>query len=148
MNSKIDNQSVIARINEAKDCTGFSVYQLAKESGLDGSNLKKQMNGQVGFSHGALSKIARALNVSLDWLKTGEGEMYEQRPMSAEEMMQVTNRYGMHVVGDNAVQNNGTAASSVTVSLEAEVAALKARLEEKDKQIEMLLGLLRSNTNK
>ena len=75
MSSKIDNKSIIARINKAKDSHGVSVYQLAKESGLDGSNLKKQMNGQVGFSHGALSKIARALNVSLVWLEKGIGDM-------------------------------------------------------------------------
>ena len=126
----------------------MSINAFAKSIGVDAGNLNRCIHGKSAVSDYLLMKIAHAYHVSLDWLKTGEGEMYEQRPMSAEEMMQVTNRYGMHVVGDNAVQNNGTAASSVTVSLEAEVAALKARLEEKDKQIEMLLGLLRSNTNK
>ena len=136
----------LGRINIVRN--NMSINAFAKSIGVDAGNLNRCIHGKSAVSDYLLMKIAHAYHVSLDWLKTGEGEMYEQRPMSAEEMMQVTNRYGMHVVGDNAVQNNGTAASSVTVSLEAEVAALKARLEEKDKQIEMLLGLLRSNTNK
>lgn len=143
------NELKIKRINQVMEDMGYTTYRLSLESGIDRGNLAKQLSGKQTITDKTLSKIARALSVSLDWLKTGEGEMYEQRPMSAEEMMQVTNRYGMHVVGDNAVQNNGSAASAGTLlSLEAEVAALKARLEEKDKQIEMLLGLLRSNSNK
>ena len=139
----------IERIKKLRDLKGLTTYGLSKSIGVDSGNFSKSMNGKGNISEYVLMKIASTYHVSLDWLKTGEGEMYEQRPMSTEEMMQVTNRYGMHVVGANAVQNNGTAASSGTLlSLEAEVAALKARLEEKDKQIEMLLGLLRSNNNK
>ena len=65
----------IMRINDAMTEKGYTAYRLSKETGIGSGNLSAQLNGKQKITNATLSKIARALNVSLDWLEKGIGDM-------------------------------------------------------------------------
>jgi transcriptional regulator with XRE-family HTH domain len=58
---------------------GISQAEFAKALDLKPSTISEIMNGRTkSFNHEVLLKIKNLYNVNLDWLLTGEGEMYLQ----------------------------------------------------------------------
>lgn len=59
--------------------------QLADKIHISRSNLAGIENGSVNLSERVANDISREFNVNLEWLKTGEGEMFKE-PNSPEEL--------------------------------------------------------------
>lgn len=71
----------IERINKIVEYYGISKNSLAKASGLASSNMSKMMSGEQPISDKTLGKIVEAYpQISLQWLKTGEGDMLLKNP--------------------------------------------------------------------
>jgi transcriptional regulator with XRE-family HTH domain len=60
------------RVRAAAQVEGMNIKQLAERSGIPYRTAQDYLSGKRRWSAGAISQIARALNVSCDWLLTGE----------------------------------------------------------------------------
>lgn len=65
-----------ARFREALKGSGLTLEDLAEQIDLSVSGVKKWLYGQSDPSLSAVARAATALNVSLDWLAYGRGEMH------------------------------------------------------------------------
>lgn len=76
------------RLREALEVRQMSMAALAEAAGLPYRSVQNYAAGEQAPGASALLKIKRATNVSIDWLLTGEGEMFSpneksvSRPMS------------------------------------------------------------------
>lgn len=90
---------------EQKEC---SVSGFAKKVGIDPSNLQKKLKGMQPFTAKDLYKISTSLNISVDWLKTGVGEM---RRVAMPEVGNISNVH--HFA--NSILSTGNNSGSVLV---------------------------------
>ncbi len=67
---------VIERLNTVIDQLCVAPSELAKRSDIDASNFSKMLKGAQSITKKTLKKIADANHINLDWLLTGEGEMF------------------------------------------------------------------------
>lgn len=67
------DESIKKRIEVLRRKRGVTASRFAKECGVDQGNFSRALNGKGGFSEVVLMKIAKATNVTFDWLLTGCG---------------------------------------------------------------------------
>lgn len=67
------DESIRKRIEVLRRKRGVTASRFAKECGVDQGNFSRALNGKGGFSEVVLMKIAKATNVTFDWLLTGCG---------------------------------------------------------------------------
>lgn len=66
-------QQIVARLNEAKKNKGWTLKQLAEQSGLSQGTVNKIMSGELQkIKNDKLAKLAEALEVSIEWLQGSE----------------------------------------------------------------------------
>lgn len=75
MNNK---QDIAIRIREIIHKKGMSITQFATGAKIDQSNLSSILNGKRSIGSGVISKIALAYDINIEWLTSGEGEMYKR----------------------------------------------------------------------
>lgn len=96
MNSEIEN-GLKARIRHCADVAG-SGDALARKSGVPRRTLENYLSGRSEPKASGLAAIAKAVDVSLDWLILGEGPMHA----AAVEMYATTRRGAEAAVADNS----------------------------------------------
>lgn len=72
----MDQSDIIDRIESFLEIDGSSTNSFAKIAGLDPGNLTKMLAGKQKITDNTLRKISNAHDISFEWLKYGEGEMY------------------------------------------------------------------------
>lgn len=77
-NTTVRNAEINARLSEALDKIGMSPGTLAKQAGLDPSNMAKMARGKLTISVKTLRAIERNSPISSFWLQTGRGEMFKE----------------------------------------------------------------------
>jgi len=75
---------IIDRIESFLELEGSSTNSFAKIAGLDPGNLTKMLAGKQKITDNTLRKISNAHDISFEWLKYGEGEMYVNNKPSPE----------------------------------------------------------------
>lgn len=70
---------VVYRIETVLELDGSSTTSFARRAGIDPGNLAKMLAGKQTITDGTLRKLSDAYGVSFEWLKYGEGEMYEPK---------------------------------------------------------------------
>lgn len=79
----------------------------AKATGIDPSNMQKKLKGAQPFTEKDLYKIS-TIGVSFDWLKTGNGDMYEQKQPTTQIV---------HIQGNNSAASvNGDAYANANIN--------------------------------
>lgn len=74
----MDNkQDIPLRIKEIIHKKGLSITNFAAGAKIDQSNLSSILNRKRSIGSGVISKIALAYDINVEWLTTGEGEMYK-----------------------------------------------------------------------
>lgn len=68
------------RIKQARKARNYTQKALADKIGISNAALSKIESGVNNPARSTLMSIASALNVSLKWLETGEGEMFLPQP--------------------------------------------------------------------
>lgn len=68
------------RIKQARKARNYTQKALADKIGISDAALSKIESGVNNPARSTLMSIASALNVSLAWLETGEGEMFLPQP--------------------------------------------------------------------
>jgi transcriptional regulator with XRE-family HTH domain len=69
---KAKDADLIERINLARSAAGLNIKELAKRAGVPSGTLAKYLSGYHALPARVLPGIATALDVSADWLLTGE----------------------------------------------------------------------------
>lgn len=73
LNSVNERLDYLIKIKEMSDA------KFMRETGTN--NIGKMRSGKLAITEGTISKICQSLGVSYDWLKYGEGNMYENNPL-------------------------------------------------------------------
>lgn len=79
------------RIDEVIRCEGLKKVEFAERLKIDQSYVTQLINGRRNPSARLLDDISEKFGISLQWLETGEGEMYGARSSRALDV--VTERY-------------------------------------------------------
>lgn len=74
----MDKSIVINNINKLVDDSNLSRGAFADMVGIPRSNFSKILNGNYPCGEGVINKIVLATKVRKEWLKTGEGNIYEE----------------------------------------------------------------------
>lgn len=64
------------RLKRLIDDHAISQNEIARRCVIQQGNLSKMLNGKQTITKKTLMKVCKVLNVSLDWLENGVGEMY------------------------------------------------------------------------
>lgn len=64
------------RVKEVRDAVGLTMVAFGEKIGIGSSSVSKIEKGVVGLTDSIAKLICREFKVSLDWLRTGEGEMF------------------------------------------------------------------------
>ena len=124
----MDTQEEIrGRMSETLNTLGVTTHKAAALSGVANGNLNRQLSGKQTITPRTVAKIARALGVSYDWLLNGVGDMMDKccpPPIDGEKQ--------------STAQSNEEAIEALRKDIEF----LKQQIEEKDKQIALLLEML------
>lgn len=67
------------RIKAARKARGITQVQIKNACGISSGNLSEIENDKVSPTSNALLALKRILNVSVDWLLTGEGSMFPEQ---------------------------------------------------------------------
>lgn len=119
--------SVLQRVNEFIDKSNLSITGLSKKLGMSQPTLHYQMRGERTLSLATVSALLDCFpEISAEWLLRGKGEMF----LPSVTVSDSSNT----VVGNHNTGNNSGGLSESFV---------KSLLEEKDKQIQTLLELLK-----
>ena len=70
------------RIKEIRKYLGLTLDTFGSRSGITSSGLSKIERGLSGVSDQTVRSICREFKVSEDWLRTGEGDMFDQEQPS------------------------------------------------------------------
>lgn len=89
----IKNTEINMRLQNSLEKLGMSPGTLAKQTGIDPSNLAKMVKGKMTISIKTLRAIERNSPISSYWLQTGRGEMFKEYSPEAE--MGMYDRKGM-----------------------------------------------------
>lgn len=139
----------IERINKVVEHLGITKNALAKSSGLASSNMSKMMSGEQTISDKTLGKIVEAYpQISLQWLKTGEGEMIVK-----EINMEQNNNTGNTMMAQSShhlsqVSNSEKLIDKFLSGLESQSVLTKRSMTQTDKALEMmdrLISILENN---
>lgn len=71
-----EKEDIVNRIKEIIKRKGLSISQFAAQAKIDQSNLSSILNRKRVLGSGVISKIALAYDINIEWLTTGEGDMY------------------------------------------------------------------------
>lgn len=74
-------------IKKLREALGFTQQKFAERIGIKQATLSMAESGKSNISRQALLSISREFGVRLEWLETGEGEMYSERNMSIIEQL-------------------------------------------------------------
>ena len=72
----MDQSNIIDRIETFLEIDGSSINSFARTAGLDPGNMTKMLAGKQKITDITLRKISNAYEISFEWLKWGDGEMY------------------------------------------------------------------------
>ncbi|MGF0096412.1 helix-turn-helix domain-containing protein [Peptoniphilus sp. SGI.035] len=68
------------RVKELRKALGLSGEKFGENIGLNRAAISKIENGAVGVSESNVKLICLTYNVNEDWLRTGEGSMFNETP--------------------------------------------------------------------
>lgn len=138
----MDEKGIRERIEQVKQKNGVSTNRLAKESGVDAANLSRGLSGKIAISRNVCEKIAKAWNVSFDWLLNDVGEMCGVSKSDGENFL----RQMQGEESFNCSLEEYIAMKSELTSLRSEVSILKSVIEKQDKEIDFYRSLLRDKS--
>lgn len=70
------------RLKQARKKLNLNQADFGKKIGLTASAVSRLESGDIGFTEQTIKSICREFNINYDWLKCGEGEMFEAVPES------------------------------------------------------------------
>lgn len=69
-------EEVISRLKMAIEALKITQNAFASKANIDPSNFGKMMDGKQKITDKTIGKICSAHNISVDWVKTGDGNMF------------------------------------------------------------------------
>lgn len=136
----MDNDGIRERLEKVKEVKGITTNRLARESGVDSGNLSRGLSGKIAISRNVCEKIAKAWNVSVDWLINGMGDMC--CGLSAEEkdtfLNQIEKERGINCSLDDYIEMKGE-----LTALRTEVESLRNIIKKQDAEIDFYRSLLK-----
>lgn len=72
----MNDDNIIERLEEFIELDSSTTNSFANRAGIDPGNLRKMLAGKQRITDKTLRKIADANDLSFEWLKYGEGDMY------------------------------------------------------------------------
>lgn len=138
----MDEKGIRERIEQVKEKNGVSTNRLAKESGVDAANLSRGLSGKISISRNVCEKIAKAWNVSFDWLLNDVGEMCGVSKSEGDQFLQqMQGEETFSCPLEEYIEMKGE-----LTSLRAEVKTLKSVIAKQDKEIDFYRSLLRGKS--
>lgn len=72
----MSEDGIITRLEQYLESEGSTVNSFANQIGVDPGNMRKMLAGKQRITDKTLRKISDTQNLSFEWLKYGEGEMF------------------------------------------------------------------------
>lgn len=72
----MEDKEIIARLGQCLTVKGSSVNSFALRASVDPGNMRRMLSGKQRITDKTLQKIADAHGLNFEWLKCGEGEMF------------------------------------------------------------------------
>lgn len=72
--------TILTRIESFLQRDGYSANSFATKIGVDPGNMRKMLAGKQNITDKTLRKISESFNIRFEWLKYGEGEMFNAKP--------------------------------------------------------------------
>ena len=148
------NKEINARIEMIMSRYGLDQLSFANACGLNKFTVNRYMNSKT-WSDKSLRKVTKAFNLNFAWLRDGIGEMFDEAKregeIHAENLAAYMASLGHTTVNTiNGENNSGTQTINLPDKLREEAAALRTEvemlrkiIEDKDKTIALLEGLLK-----
>lgn len=73
----MEEESIVDRLQKAIKTLGMTPNSFATGAEVDASNLQKMLKGSIKVTRKTLVKLAEAYGLNIEWLTTGQGEMYK-----------------------------------------------------------------------
>ena len=144
------NEDLISRINKVISFLGLTSGGFAVKCGLMPSNMKYMLEGAQTITNRTLHKIADAFpQISLEWLKTGQGEMLKKEETKMEQSNSGGNNQQIQRIQGNAKVENGTTYNICPedkikiTTLEKENSELSLKLGHAESQLESAERIIR-----
>ena len=80
----MEQSEIISRIDTFLALDGASTNSFSRSAGIDPGNMTKMLAGKQKITDNTLRKISSATGLSFDWLKYGEGDMYQKESSAPE----------------------------------------------------------------
>lgn len=127
-----EKEDIVNRIKEIIKRKGLSISQFATQANIDQSNLSSILNHKRPLGSGVISKIALAYDINMEWLTTGEGDMYRNfiSATSGNLVSEPTADYIANVISKD----------KYILSLEDEIKVLKRTVDEQSQIIQGFLN--------
>ena len=78
----MEDVSVNKRLEEAINALHMNKRAFSILVGIDNSNLSKKIKGTLRISEKDLNAISMNTNINVDWLRTGDGDMFLDKPVA------------------------------------------------------------------
>lgn len=138
----MDNDGIRERLEKVKEVKGITTNRLAKESGVDSGNLSRGLSGKIAISRNVCEKIAKAWDVSVDWLVSGMGEMCCLPAEKGDAFLnQIDKERGVNCSLDDYIEIKGE-----LTALRTEVESLKSIIKKQDAEIDFYRSLLKGKS--
>lgn len=80
----MNDAEIILRLEQYLEIDGSTTNSFANQIGIDPGNLRKMLAGKQRITDKTLRKIADAHNLNFEWLKYGEGKMFNENELKPE----------------------------------------------------------------
>lgn len=74
----MEADTILSRIETFLEIDGSSANSFAVKAGIDPGNMRKMLAGKQAITDKTLCKISDAFGLNFDWLKYGDGEMFDK----------------------------------------------------------------------
>ena len=85
------------RLKELRSFLDMSLEDFGSTLGVTRATVSRWENGERGISNQAILSICREFNVNEDWLRTGQGEMFQAKNTSL--LDQLSQEFGLGLYG-------------------------------------------------
>ena len=131
---------IIVRLKEAITRLNITPSAFANKANIDPSNLGKMLDGKQKITDKTIGKLCHAHRLSIEWVKTGTGEMIEPAGIKGnfESPNSVFAEDSEVVIGDAVLRERLKSLQQTVISLQSEKNSWESERKSMKKEVEEL----------
>lgn len=122
------------RLKELRSFLDMSLEDFGSTLGVTRATVSRWENGERGISNQAILSICREFNVNEDWLRTGQGEMFQAKNTSL--LDQLSQEFGLGLYGQQLLATYLQLSEADKRAVERFVSQLTRNVQAAEEQLE------------